>query len=109
MERKKLRTVEGIDHSKEDFLSAINFDDEKTKKAQEYINVIANQIFSGEINKSEAYQKICEEMTIEELGLHVMMFIMDQITQSVSREFNSSEDKKDDSDDKLDEFLDKNI
>ena len=109
MERKKLRTVEGIDHSKEDFLSAINFDDEKKEKAQEYVNFIANQVFSGEIPKSEAYQKICEEMTIEELGVHVIMFIMDQINQSVSRQFNSFEDEKDDSDDELDEFLDKNI
>ena len=68
MERKKLRTVEGIDHSKEDFLSAINFDEEKREDVQKYINVIANQMYSGEISKSEAFQKICEEMSIEELA-----------------------------------------
>lgn len=109
MERKKLRTVEGIDHSKEDFLSAINFDEEKREDAQKYINVLANQIFRGEIKKSEAFQKICEEMSIEELGVHVMLFIIDQINQNISKEFLSSSKEEDDNDDKLDEFLDKNI
>lgn len=109
MKRKKLRTLKGIDHSKEDFLSAINFDEEKREEAQEYINVLANQIFRGEIKKSEAFQKICEEMSIEELGVHVMLFIIDQINQTVSRELNPFEEKEDRSDDKLDEFLDKNI
>ena len=109
MERKKLRTVEGIDHSKEDFLSAINFDDEKKEKAQKYVNLIANQIFRGEITKSEAYQKICEEMTIEELGVHVMLFIVDQINQTLSREFNPFGREEDDNDDELDEFLDRKI